>query len=86
MIKSEDSKPVLYSLIERSLKFSQSEVCVCNLRIIIINASHELLTHIYLPHFAAEAENNLRIENKRKNIKKKKKKHNKRTTRKGERE
>lgn len=61
MIKSENLKPVLYSLKERSLKFSQSEV-----RIIIINASHKLLTHIYLPHFAAEAENNLRIENKKK--------------------
>lgn len=41
-------------------------VCVCNLRIIIMNRSRELLTHIYLPHFAAEAENNLRMENKKK--------------------
>lgn len=41
-------------------------VSVCNLRIIIMNRSRELLTHIYLPHFAAEAENNLRMENKKK--------------------
>lgn len=31
-----------------------------------MNRSRELLTHIYLPHFAAEAENNLRMENKKK--------------------
>lgn len=37
--------------------------------IIIINASRELLTHIYLAHFAAEAENNLRIENKKEKYK-----------------